>query len=160
MACLICNKPARKNNKLCTKHAHNYVWDSKLQGLRLKKRNTGSRYTQDEYHKTETNLVKVIERICGKRNVVTSFHPIWAISDKGVLFEFDIYIPRRNLLIEFNGRQHYEFVRFFHKTVTKFRKQQQRDQLKARLAQQHGYRLVTIKYTEPITIQYIRGRIR
>ena len=158
MACLICNKTTQKS-KICSKQELTYVWDSKLQGIRLKKRNTGSRYTQDEYHKTETNLVKIVERIYGKKNVVTAFHPIWAKSDKGVLLEFDIYVPKYRLLIEYNGRQHYEFVRFFHKTLTRFRKQKRRDRQKACLARANGYRLVVIKYDEPITKQYIRGRI-
>ena len=158
MRCKLCNKNSK--TKLCKKHDKTYVWDSKLQGYRLKKRNTGSRYTQANFHKTETNLVKLIEHLYGKSKVCTSFHPKWALSPKNVLYEYDIYVPSENLLIEYNGRQHYEFVPFFHKTTVRFKRQQQRDKLKSQLAESHGYRLVTFKYTDPITKSFVTNTVK
>lgn len=157
MKCIICNRVSK--DKLCRRHNKLYVWDSKLQGYRLKKRNTGSRYTQSDYHKTETKLVKLVEKIYGKSNVVTSFHPVWAQSPKKVLYEYDIYIPSENMLIEYNGRQHYEYVKFFHRKIANFNRQVYRDRLKKQLAINNGYDLVIIKYDEPITKEYIKERI-
>ena len=155
--CKICNRNC--SNKLCDRHNKSYIWDSALKGYRLKKKNTGSRYTQADYHKTETIMVKLIEQLYGRPNVVTSFHPEWALSSKGVLLEYDIHIVGTNILIEYNGRQHYEYVKFFHKKICNFKKQINRDILKQKLAIVHGYRLIIIKHDEPITKQYIRKRI-
>ena len=157
MSCLICKSPSK--NKLCRRHDSKYMWDSTIKGFRLKKRNNGSRYTTLSFHKTETKLVKILERLFGLSNVITSYHPEWAISPKGVLLEYDILLKDKNILIEFNGRQHYEYVPFFHKSRNKFKLQQERDKLKKILAINNGYKLITIKHDEPITKSYIKARI-
>jgi len=89
-----------------------------------------------------------------------SYRPLWAVSDKGVLLEYDIYVPSKNLLIEYNGRQHYEYVRFFHKSKKRFKAQQDRDALKSCLAQEHGLELLIFRYDEPILKDYVFSRLR
>ena len=42
----------------------------------------------------------------------------------------DIYITRLNKLIEVHGRQHYEHIPFYHKTIGEFKKAQHRDRQK------------------------------
>ena len=159
MPCLICKKKTKKNSKLCKRHLRTYMWDSSLQGVRLKKRGPGSRYTTKKFHKTEIMLTKIIEHIYGMKNVVTSWHPVWAETDKGVLYEYDIYIPSLRLLIEYNGVQHYRYTSFFHKNEATFKKQLARDKKKKILAKENGYTLVVFKYDEPIVTGYVRGKI-
>lgn len=157
MRCNICGR--QSPNKLCPKHEKTLMWDSKLQGFRLKKRNTGSRYTQSSYHKAETKLVRILERVYGLSDVFTSFHPVWAVSNKGVLYEYDVCIPSDKLLIEYNGRQHYEYVPFFHRNYYNFIKQQRRDGLKKRMAKKNNYNLVIFKYDDPITKNFVLSKI-
>lgn len=158
MHCKLCGLPVLKS-KLCPAHSEKYKWDSKLQGFRLKKLSLGSRYTQEKYHNTEVKLTKILEQIFGKSNVVTSFHPVWAESAKGVLLEYDIYIPEHNLLIEYNGEQHYKFSRFFHKKSIKYLNQLQRDKRKKKLAEEHGYRLIIFSYKDPIVRDFIYDKV-
>lgn len=155
--CLICNSPAE--DKLCVTHLVTYTWDSSIGGLRLKKRTTGSRYTQSDYHKNEIKLTKILEDVYGKQNIITSFHPIWALSNKKVLLEFDIYIKNKDILIEYNGQQHYEFTPFFHRTKTNFLKQVRRDKKKLKLVKKNGKKLIIFKYNEPIFKDYIVNKI-
>lgn len=159
MSCLICLKPAK--DKLCKKHICMYIWDEQLQGIRLRKKNNGSssRYTNSKYHLTETKLVKIIETIFGKKNVITSWHPLWAHSSKKALFEYDIYVPSHNLLIEYNGIQHYIYTPFFQKRKSVFIKQQKRDRLKKKLAKDNGYTLIIFKYDEPIILDYVKNKV-
>ncbi len=157
MPCLICRKEAE--DKLCPRHDKKYMWDERLKGIRLRKRGAGSRYTMARFHKTEIGLTKIVERIYGKDKVVTAWHPMWAKNRKGVLYEFDIYIPDKNLLIEYNGAQHYKYTPFFHKTKKAFQKQKTRDRTKKRMAERNGYTLVVIKYDEPIIYDYIKSRV-
>ena len=147
------------HNDLCNTHKKLYLWDSTIHGYRLKKKSRGSRYTTEEYHKTEIYLTKIIEKYYGIKNVVTSYHPDWAITDKNVLYEFDILI-KPNILIEYNGVQHYTYTKFFHKTKKKFIDQCKRDKKKYKLAAKNGYKIITFKYDEPLIKDYVLNKIR
>ncbi len=157
MRCSICNRPAKTH--LCSYHSKNYIWDTSIRGFRLKKRGRGSRYNKNKFHATETRLARIVESIFGKTNVCVSFYPEWAKSPKGVLYEFDILVKDRNLLIGYNGEQHYKFVKFFHKTRAKSYHQQVRDKVKRQVASTNGYTLVEFKYTEPIIKDYIANKL-
>jgi hypothetical protein len=50
---------------------------------------------------------------------------------------FDFYLPDYNLLIEYHGRQHFEFIPKFHKTTKVFQDSQRRDQIKREWAIQN-----------------------
>jgi len=155
--CLICKHPCVDD--LCTSHEQLYIYDSKIKGYRLKKRLRGSRYTVESYHKTEIELTKILEDKFGKGNVVTGFHPKWAVGEKGVLLEFDILIKNKNILIEYNGRQHYTHTKFFHKTRREFVEQKLRDRAKRRMAADNGYVFITFRYDEPIFKDYVLKKI-
>lgn len=155
--CFICNKDGK--NGLCSFHEIYYKWDSSISGFRLKKRNNGSRYTEVEFHNNEIKLTKIIEDVYGQKNTVTSYHPIWAESRKKVLLEYDVYIKNKNVLIEYNGRQHYEYVSFFHKTKKQYKQQRSRDTRKKRLAKKQGVQLIVFKFDEPIFKDYVVNKI-
>ena len=59
---------------------------------------------------------------------------------------YDFYLPELRTLIEFDGRQHFEHVRYFHRTVSKFNRRRQADVRKTREALKQGYRLIRIDY--------------
>lgn len=155
--CLICGFPAQK--KLCVTHSKLYKWDKDINGFRLKKRTAGSRYNQAEYHKTEIRLTKLIEQYYGKSNVITSFHPMWALSNKNVLYEYDILIKSKKFLIEYNGNQHYQQHPVFHKDRSDFLLQVKRDKRKARLARKNNFKLIIFRYDEPIFKDYVIKKI-
>jgi len=155
--CLLCRKKSK--DKLCSKHSLEYIWDSSIHGYRRKKRNTGSRYTLDLFHKTETQLVKILEHFYGPENIVTSYRPLWAVSSKGALFEFDIYIKNMDILVEYNGKQHYCFTKIFHKNRKGFLNQKRRDSEKFALVNKQGVTLVVFNYDEPIVNDYVINKI-
>lgn len=88
----------------------------------------------------------MLERIYGKSKVQSSVHPEWALSNKGVLLEYDFAIPSRKLLIEYNGVQHYSFPNFYHKSRRDFLEQKERDSMKYIYAKQNSYSLLSIPY--------------
>ena len=59
----------------------------------------------------------------------------------------DFFIPSRNLMVEVHGRQHYEFVDFYHKTVSGFYKSKARDRDKIRWCELNDINIVILKYT-------------
>lgn len=61
--------------------------------------------------------------------------------------ELDIYNEELKLAIEYNGRQHYDFVPFFHKNREAFLNQKYRDEIKRMKCKEHGIQLIEIPYT-------------
>lgn len=63
--------------------------------------------------------------------------------------ELDILVQKsdgRFVAIEFNGRQHYQFVKFFHRKIENFHSQLYRDLIKAKLCDELGIELIVIPY--------------
>lgn len=62
--------------------------------------------------------------------------------------ELDGYCEELNLAFEYNGEQHYKFIKYWHKTQENLKKAQSYDRLKARLCEEKGIKLIVIPYTE------------
>lgn len=62
--------------------------------------------------------------------------------------ELDCFNEELKLAVEFNGRQHYEFVPHFHKNIETFHNQKYRDELKRIYCRDNGIYLIEIPYTE------------
>lgn len=62
---------------------------------------------------------------------------------------FDFYIPHKNLLIEYQGEQHFDTFRSlrYYGGKKAFLKRQQNDCIKSTWAKEHGYKLLTPNYT-------------
>ena len=69
----------------------------------------------------------------------------------------DFYLPQFNIVIEFNGKQHYEEDTFFHRHENGrgFEHQQMRDNAVRAYCEEHKLRLIEIPYTEINNIEEI-----
>lgn len=63
-----------------------------------------------------------------------------------MLLRYDFYLPVQNILIEYDGQQHYEFVPYFHGDIETYERQVYRDNLKTRYASQRNIKLLRIRY--------------
>lgn len=61
--------------------------------------------------------------------------------------ELDCYDEKMKLAVEYNGRQHYDYVPYFHKNKEAFYNQKYRDELKRRMCRDVGITLIEIPYT-------------
>lgn len=104
-------------------------------------------------------LTKIIETFYGQDDICTSVHPIWAVTDKNVLYEFDILIKSKKIFIEYNGTQHYNYPNFFHSSKKQFKEQKDRDIKKCKIANDNGFSVVVFKYDEPMFKDYIINKI-
>ena len=68
---------------------------------------------------------------------------------------YDFYIPSLNLLIEYNGIQHYKRILLFHKN-NGFHKQLHHDWLKRNYARKHNYSFLVISYKEDICLTLMK----
>ena len=58
-----------------------------------------------------------------------------------------MYDSELKLAVEYNGRQHYEFIPFFQKTKDGFRNQQYRDKMKKDICKKLNINLIDVPYT-------------
>ena len=86
------------------------------------------------------------------------YKPQYKFKNLGNL-SYDFYLPGLNILIEYNGKQHYQIVDFFynHKnnSTYNFQHQLERDQRKKEYAEKNGYKLLIIPYTDFNNIESI-----
>ena len=74
---------------------------------------------------------------------------------------FDFYVIELKVMVEVQGRQHFEFNSFYHSSAEEFKKQQLRDQLKREWCLDNGYSLVYVNYDEvdQLSVEELRCRV-
>lgn len=80
----------------------------------------------------------------------------WLKNDNNNALRIDAYFEKYNLAIEYNGMQHYECCEFC-KTVEELNNKIKNDNIKKKLCKENGIKLVSIKYTEKLTIDNIEN---
>jgi ssDNA-binding Zn-finger/Zn-ribbon topoisomerase 1 len=68
---------------------------------------------------------------------------------------FDFYLPDYNLIIEFHGIQHYQYIPYWHKSIDNFERLQNRDRYKREWAIKNNIRFFEISYKESDIIEDI-----
>jgi hypothetical protein len=74
------------------------------------------------------------------------FRPKWLRTSHGRKFELDGYCEPLKIAFEYQGKQHYEFMPYFHKIESTFEKRRNDDQIKRELCEKHGVRLIEVPY--------------
>ena len=102
--------------------------------------------------KTQLRLYNIVR--CALSNMeVEREYPVDALSMHRAHTKqrLDVFISDQDnsvsLAIEYHGRQHYEWIKHFHKTKKEFQDAQKRDQIKKNILQEVGVPLVEIKYS-------------
>ncbi|MPN11437.1 hypothetical protein SDC9_158738 [bioreactor metagenome] len=71
---------------------------------------------------------------------------------------YDVFIPKLNVAIEYQGKQHFESIDFFGGELN-FRLTQIRDDEKKRISANNGVKLGYINYWEDITQKLVLERV-
>lgn len=71
--------------------------------------------------------------------------PIWG---KDHLIRADFYLPKQNCIIEFNGKQHYEYMPKYHKSEGSFKYQQERDAELEKYCLKNNINLMVFRYED------------
>lgn len=72
----------------------------------------------------------------------------------------DGYFPENNLAVEYDGQQHYEFVKFFHENEENFERRKMLDKHKEKILKELNINLIRIRYDDPINIDFIKEKIK
>lgn len=84
----------------------------------------------------------------------------WYLNYKGQRLFFDIFIKDLGVLIEIQGRQHFEFVKHFHGSREGFLEQRKRDNFKLEYVEENKRLcLVRFNYDEDINKEMVLKRI-
>lgn len=76
--------------------------------------------------------------------------PAWLRNDQtGKRMELDCYNHELKLALEYNGRQHYEYTPYMHKTKDAYEMQIYRDTLKKNLCMEKNIILIIVPYNTP-----------
>lgn len=70
---------------------------------------------------------------------------------------FDFYLPNHNILIEFDGKQHFEPIEFFG-GIKHLKETQHNDKIKNKYCKDKGIKLIRIRYDENVT-EKLKARI-
>ena len=109
--------------------------------------------------KKEGQMQKVLNKLLPDEEYVDNGYYSWMLSPKGSPLQLDRYYPNLKVAFEYNGRQHYEYNSYMHKTVEAFEYLQKCDIKKRRECRRQGIKLISIKYTKEITEEYLISRL-
>lgn len=73
--------------------------------------------------------------------------PEWLRNQEGNRLEIDCFNEELKLCVEYNGKQHYEYVHHFHRTEENFLKLSRDDELKKKICVSKGYLFIEVPYT-------------
>lgn len=105
-------------------------------------------------HKKQSFGEKTIEKYLKENNIKFyreySFDDLVGLNNKKTKLRFDFYLPENNIVIEYQGKQHYEYISFIHKNIKNFENSKLRDELKRKYCRKNLLNEIEIKYNENI----------
>lgn len=105
----------------------------------------GGKYLRKDSY-GETQIKKILDNLNVKykqEKLITV--PIWG---KDHLIRADFYLPKQNCIIEFNGKQHYEYMPEYHKSEGSFKYQQERDTELEKYCLKNNINLMVFRYED------------
>lgn len=98
-----------------------------------------------------------IKQILSNMNV--DYKAEYQININNTYYRFDFYLPQYNLMIEYDGEQHFAPARFCgpndERNLAEFKKTQEHDMIKNQYCLEHNINLLRIPYTEQENIEDI-----
>ena len=111
-----------------------------------------------ETSKGEQKIIDILNRNKIKFEREISFEDLNGYKKVPLRFDFGIYRYGKLIcLLEMDGKQHYEFVKFFHKNLSGFKKQQEWDRRKNKYCLMNNIPLYRVPYwqLEDLTLEKI-----
>jgi transposase len=106
-----------------------------------------------EYSSFGENMVGVVLKSFGIQFRYNK--QIYIEKDREVYIDFSFEFNNQEYWIEYNGKQHYEFIKYFHQIEDNFKRQQERDQEVRNYAAENDIILIEFPYNKFTTIDSI-----
>ena len=109
--------------------------------------------------RSEELVYNIIRDGFKKVRVIYQHRPFFLRSPIGGQMSYDVFIPKLNIAIEYQGKQHFEPVNYFGGEVN-FQQTRMRDLEKKRLSIEHGIMIGYVNYWEDITRNLVIDRVK
>ncbi|MEK4907505.1 hypothetical protein NSQ92_10055 [Niallia sp. FSL M8-0099] len=109
----------------------------------------------------EAKCKYILEQLTGEIFIKTRT-TLGTYKDNNTYLELDMYNEKLKLALEYNGEQHYRQIEYFYHDEESFIELQKRDELKIRLCEERGIKLIIVKYdirTDEEKINYITQQL-
>ncbi|OAH63276.1 hypothetical protein [Domibacillus aminovorans] len=110
---------------------------------------------------TNAQLIEnIIKKHFGDKDLKSEKTWKWLINPKtGNHLYADIYIKSLNLVIEYDGEQHFKYIPYFHKTFERYLEQVKRDEIKTNLLCEKKVPLIRFRFDDEITEKSILAKL-
>ncbi len=95
----------------------------------------------------ETICRQIMKEIYPNAKFIKTRHKLLRNEKTNRPLELDLYCEELKIAIEYNGKQHYEYIPFFHKNESNFEYQCERDRIKKQLCEDCDINLIVVPYT-------------
>lgn len=108
-------------------------------------------------YKNEFLVYQIIKKLY-PTDTIYQYRPMFLKSDKGGQMSYDVYISGLRVAIEFQGEQHFKPVDFFGGNEA-FKNYLKRDEIKKKISEENGIKLIYVRYDEIINEDTIKEKI-
>ena len=109
---------------------------------------------------TQKRVLDTIAELLGEPYAWEWWHPDIVNPETAYHLYYDGRFEHSNLVVEFQGKQHFRFIPYWHQTREQFERCRERDAYKAKRAVEVGLRYLAIRYDEPYDDPaYLQGRL-
>jgi len=182
--CKVCEAEFRPrgNQKTCSKKCHQINHNNNSRRWNKENWNSGYKEYMDQYHKKawiefkrrykikdkclirQKVLIEVIKRIFPTTELIEEAKFDWLRGKTGKLFRVDAYIPEFNVIVEYDGEQHFKPIRWTNNQtqdpILNLKRQKERDAIKNKLIPKNGLILVRFSHKEPVQKEeYVKNKL-
>lgn len=153
--CIVCGAPIEYKTK-------KPKWCSKCKDAKntVRKPKTKSSKSKKTKWKGETGMYKVLDELMPKTQYCVSGYYSWLPSPKNQPLQLDWYSYELGIAFEYQGQQHYDYSRYFHKTKAAFKYLKQCDKIKKKVCEEEGISLISIKYDVDLNVRSLASEIK
>lgn len=100
--------------------------------------------------KSEEKCYNILLKRLNKSSIIRQYKFKYSFLDLNIIkkFSLDFYIPDKNIVIEYNGGQHYDYTSMFHTDIEEYMGQVLRDLLLKKYCEDHNLKLLYIPYKD------------
>lgn len=108
----------------------------------------------------EQQVIDLFARLLNQEPSRQHSFPWFRSKHKNGLMRVDAYFPDHHLVVEYDGKHHYQYMPHFHSSLDAFHRAQQRDRHRDQLLRQHNIQVIRFAYNEPKTLKHAKERLK
>ena len=115
--------------------------------------------TNQSYFKTAGLVINLISEILNEIPIKEWTTFSLKNPDTDSYLYFDAYFPKNNLILEYHGIQHFQFVEYFHNDLEEFNRRQKIDSFKEEWCKKSSINFLMIKYNDPVEKTFLERKV-